>query len=291
MQSKSFPLANAKATGSADNGVFEASVSVFDNIDLVDDVVRKSAFDRAIKEQEPPPIVWTHMWGIPPIGETLDWSATSTTLDVKGALFVGADDKHQYADMVYAALKSREGRAPALKEWSFSYDVAPGGARIIEVQGKRVQELNELYPIHEVGPTLRGANPETSTIAAPKSLSAAARAAIDSAFGAKAYADISGYSVYMLLSILDYCSDFISYTDQADQVQTMRDVAGQVMPLLVSAFEAPDEEATAKALELIETVCGAKSLSDLALSEVAPSDATRIFDANEVASLLTAMPT
>lgn len=161
--------------GEAGSGKFEALVSVFNNVDAVKDVVMPTAFDRAIKESDPPPVVWSHYWSIPPIGNTIDWSATGKGLQIKGELFVGEDDRHQYADMVYAAMKSRDGRKPALREFSFSYDLPEGWKEATrEVDGKtvNVQELHQIFPVDEVGPCLKGCNPATELIAAPKTFTA-----------------------------------------------------------------------------------------------------------------------
>jgi len=173
---KSFAVESVETYGDAGSGKFEAIVSVFGNVDAVKDVVMATAFNRAVKEQDPPPVVWSHFWNIPPIGDTIDWGPTDKGLRVKGELFVGADDKHQYADMVYAAMKSRDGRKPALREFSFSYDIPDGGAKTTEREGAdgttfKVQELHELFPVHEVGPCLKGCNPSTELIAAPKAAS------------------------------------------------------------------------------------------------------------------------
>ena len=165
---KTFGVEKLETPGEAGSGQFEALVSVFGNVDYDNDIVMPGAFGKAVKEQEPPPIVWSHFWNIPPIGETLDWGETSKGLRVKGQLFVGEGDKHQYADMVYAGMKSRNGRLPALREFSFQYDIAADGAKMAEREGKVIQELYELYPIGEVGPCLKGANPATQLLTPPK---------------------------------------------------------------------------------------------------------------------------
>lgn len=168
---KSFGIESVDVLGEAGSGVFEAVVSVFGNVDQVKDVVMRGAFKRAITESDPPPIVWSHRWDIPPIGNTLDWGEGDKGLRVKGELFVGADDKHQYADMVYAGMKSRNGRKSALREFSFAYDVPDGGQKVAEREGHgRVQELHELFPIMEVGPTLKGCNDRTELLTPPKSI-------------------------------------------------------------------------------------------------------------------------
>lgn len=166
---KSFAVESVEMLGEAGSGKFEALVSVFNNVDAVRDVVMPGAFAKAVKELDPPPVVWSHYWGIPPIGDISDWGETGKGLRVKGELFVGADDRHQYADMVYAAMKSREGRKPALREFSFSYEI-PDGGEVKSARGNvQVQELHEIFPVNEVGPCLKGCNPATQLISAPKS--------------------------------------------------------------------------------------------------------------------------
>src|SRR5262245_27288416 len=143
---KSFGVESVQTLGEAGSGEFEALVSVFGNIDSDGDVVMPGAFSKAIDEQEPPAIVWSHHWGIPPIGETLDWSESDKGLKVKGALFVGEEDRHQFADMVYAGMKSRGGRPPALREFSFAYQIPEDGAKLAtrDVDGKTV-DVTELH--------------------------------------------------------------------------------------------------------------------------------------------------
>src|SRR5262245_27825553 len=107
---KTFGVDSIQIVGEAGSGQFEALVSVFGNVDAVKDVVMDHAFNRAIKDSKQPPVVWSHYWNIPPIGNTIDWDAQpGKGLHVKAELFVGENDRHQYADMVYAAMKSREG--------------------------------------------------------------------------------------------------------------------------------------------------------------------------------------
>jgi HK97 family phage prohead protease len=166
METKAFPLSEVRAAGA--KGEFEAIVSVFGNVDRVRDRVHEGAFTKAIAEQPPPPVVWFHQWRIPPIGETLDWGPTSKGLTVKGRLFVDEGDDHEYARMVYTAMKSREGRMPALRQFSFAYDVDE--AEETFEKGARIRELKSLFPIHEVGPCLRGINEQTGLVEPPKAM-------------------------------------------------------------------------------------------------------------------------
>ncbi len=164
METKAFPLSEVKASGQ--KGEFEALVSVQGNVDRVGDRVHPGAFAKALAEQAPPPVVWFHQWNIPPIGETIDWAETEKGMTIKGRLFVDDEDDHEYARMVYTAMKSREGRVPALRQFSFAYDVDV--AENTFEKSERVRELKSLFPIHEVGPCLRGVNESAGLISAPK---------------------------------------------------------------------------------------------------------------------------
>ena len=164
MESKALPLSEVKASGS--KGEFEALVSVTGNIDFVGDRVHPGAFRKAIDTQAPPPVVWFHQWNVPPIGETLDWWEAEKGVVIKGRLFVDDDDDHQVARQVHAAMKSREGRPPALRQFSFAYDVEDSEETF--EKGARIRELKSLFPITEVGPCLRGINESAGLLSAPK---------------------------------------------------------------------------------------------------------------------------
>jgi HK97 family phage prohead protease len=151
-------------------GEFTALFSVFDVLDRDGDIVRKGAFAPAFENDPNPPVVWTHLWDIPPIGETLDAEETEKGARGHGQLFV---DDHPVAKQVYVALK-----AGALKQYSYAYQVADGGfilrdpaddEKSVRFDGL-VRELTEFASIFEWGPTLAGANPETFTESGPKSL-------------------------------------------------------------------------------------------------------------------------
>lgn len=138
-------------------GTFEAIVSVFGNVDKVNDRVVKGAFASSIKKWkesgDPIPVIWSHQWDDPDahIGKTLEAEENDTGLYVKGQL----DLDDPFAAKVYKLLKERR-----VKEFSFAYDT------IDEKSTKDgINELLELDVI-EVGPTLKGANPETQLIGA-----------------------------------------------------------------------------------------------------------------------------
>jgi uncharacterized protein len=159
VESKGFPITNVKALGDGDpDGTFEAIVSVFGNIDRYGDRVEPGAFAESLKSGFPP-IVWSHQWGTPPIGVSLEAKEVEEGLYVKGQLFVA---ENELARQVYAAMKSVGGDGqPALKEFSFSYDIVTAGWETEDEE--EFFSLKELSII-EVGPCLKGVNEETRLI-------------------------------------------------------------------------------------------------------------------------------
>ena len=151
-------------------GEFTAVFSVFDVLDRDGDIVRKGAFAPAFEKDPTPPIVWTHRWDIPTIGETLDAEETKTGARGHGQFFI---DDHPVAKQVYQGVK-----AGALKQYSYAYEVAEGGFIIRDAADDEksvrfdglVRELTEFASIFEWGPTLAGANPETFTETSPKAI-------------------------------------------------------------------------------------------------------------------------
>jgi uncharacterized protein len=147
-------LAEFKALDQS-QGVFEALVSVFDVVDLVNDRVAKGAFTNSLKKWEssgaPIPVIWSHMWDDPDahVGKTLEAREIDRGLYVKGQL----DMEDPFAAKVFKLLQERR-----VKEFSFAYDV---------VDERRTKEgVNELLELDliEVGPTLKGMNLETQLL-------------------------------------------------------------------------------------------------------------------------------
>jgi uncharacterized protein len=135
-------------------GVFEAVVAVFDNVDLVGDRIKKGAFTKSLAKWEesgdPIPVIFSHQWDDinAHVGEVIEAKETDEGLYVKGQL----DMDDEFGAKVFHKLRKRR-----IKEFSFAYDV------IEEDQKDDANELIELEII-EVGPTLKGANPETRLI-------------------------------------------------------------------------------------------------------------------------------
>lgn len=152
-----------------EQGTFEAIVSVFGNVDLIGDRVVKGAFTKSLDtwktSGDPIPVIWSHMWNMPEahIGKTLEAEERDEGLYVKGQ--IDLDDP--FAAKVFRLMKERR-----VKEFSFAYDVT-------EERFNKDEKVNDLLELEiiEVGPTLKGMNPETELLAAK---------ALREALGAKA---------------------------------------------------------------------------------------------------------
>jgi uncharacterized protein len=148
-------------------GTFEALVSVFGNVDRVNDRVVKGAFAKSLERWresgDPLPVVLSHRWDDvhSHIGviEPHNISETEDGLYVKGQL----DLDNPVAMQTYRLMKRR-----SLKAFSFGYEV---------LDEKRTRDgVNELVEVdlHEVGPTLVGANPDAQLQAVKSAIQAEA---------------------------------------------------------------------------------------------------------------------
>ncbi|GAA4688058.1 HK97 family phage prohead protease [Streptomyces youssoufiensis] len=155
--------ARVKAVGETDGlgaGEFTALVSVFGNEDSVGDVVLPGAFvDDLARWQakgDPIPVIWSHDWADPfsHIGHVKSAAEAAGGLLVTGQL----DLDNPKAQQVFRLLKGRR-----VTQFSFAYDIEDAGWG--EREGREVYELRKLR-LHEVGPTLVGANQETQLLAA-----------------------------------------------------------------------------------------------------------------------------
>lgn len=161
-------------------GEFEAVVSVFGNVDLQGDRGMPGMFAKSLDmwrtKGDPIPVIWSHEWGNPMahIGyvlpedayEVLSGDSEKAMGDITGGLFVKGhlDVDKPFAKQVYDLLKDRR-----VTEWSFAYDVVDEERNTKD----HANELNEVN-LFEVGPTLKGANPATSTLGVKSVLDRAA---------------------------------------------------------------------------------------------------------------------
>lgn len=142
-------------------GEFTALVAVFGNVDYQGDIIEPGAFKDTIAEWEakglPIPVIWSHDWEDPfsHIGGVTKAQETADGLQIDGVL----DLSNPTAAQVYKLMKS--GR---VVQFSFVARAAEGGwALESQEDGSVVSRLTKLDLI-EVGPTLRGANPDTQLI-------------------------------------------------------------------------------------------------------------------------------
>lgn len=139
-----------------DSGEFTALVSAFGNVDLVGDRMMPGAFasslERWREKGDPIPVVFNHDWGTPDahvgVANPANVYESDDGLVVKGQLDIG---DNPVAAQIYKLLKRR-----SLTAFSFGYTVPKGGEKRAKDGANEVFEADLI----EVGPTLRGANPE-----------------------------------------------------------------------------------------------------------------------------------
>lgn len=174
-QHKSFPICGLKVLDE-EQGIVEAYVSVFGNVDHGGDRVLLGAFDGSLKRwdasEDVIPVIFTHKWDDidAHVGEVLEAKEVppgDPSLPEQIREFGGLYVKKQYdlteegGRKVFKRLRKR-----AIKEFSFAYDT---------IKEKRATDgANDLIELDliEVGPTLKGMNPLT-VLAGAKSASKA----------------------------------------------------------------------------------------------------------------------
>jgi HK97 family phage prohead protease len=152
-----FPVASFKALDEK-TGEFEALFSVFGNVDLGGDRVVKGAFEKTLakwrESGDPIPVYWNHQWDDPfaNIGgiDPNDAHETDDGLYGKGVI----DMDNPFAVQVYNLLSKRR-----VKEFSFGYTVQDS----VKAKDGALDLLD--LDVIEVGPTLKGMNPETQLLA------------------------------------------------------------------------------------------------------------------------------
>lgn len=205
---KSYRAALLKAgdENSTDAGTFEALVSVFGNVDLAGDRVVKGAFAKSLERWgdsgDPIPILWAHQWDNPQahLGGVLEAEERDDGLWIRGKLDV--DERDTYASLIWRKMKSR-----LVREFSFAYDVLDEKAA-----DDGANELLELELL-EVGPCLKGVNPNTQLLAVkrePSELGAGGKAG--RVLSAKNEQDVR-QAVTLLTGVLDRLDSQPANTD------------------------------------------------------------------------------
>lgn len=231
--------ARVKSTGAEDSslgdGQFTAIVAAY-NEDSVGDVIIPGAFkddlDRWEKSGDNLPVVWSHDWSDPysHIGHVLKAVETPDGLLVTGQL----DLENPKAVQVYRLLKGRR-----VTQFSFAYDIEDAGWG--ERDGHEVLELRKLK-LHEVGPTLVGANQETELLAVK---------ARNLAAGAKAGRVLSQKNYDLLVTARDSLSSVLEAAVPSE------DESKTSTPSGVEKTDEPSQEPSAPATD--EEHSGAKS--------------------------------
>lgn len=167
---KTYPMRGFKALADEGEGVFEAIVAVFNNVDRAGDMIMPGAFARTLGEWaakgRPIPVIFSHEWSNldAHIGYLADAKEVEKGLYVKG---------HLEMDEPFAKRVWKKMNAGTLAEFSFAYDVVEQREvdRGKDATPRYVNQLIDL-DLLEVGPTLVGMNPETELIAVKERLAA-----------------------------------------------------------------------------------------------------------------------
>jgi len=135
-------------------GVVEFIASVFGNQDQGGDVVLPGAFQKAIDSQpRPPKYVPNHDWSVEKrLGKVLDWK------EIAEGLWIRA--KHNLEKQISKDVLSDFAFDPEGQEFSFSYEIADGGAELKD----GIRYISEVKEVYDVGPVGVGMNRETSLV-------------------------------------------------------------------------------------------------------------------------------
>jgi HK97 family phage prohead protease len=88
METKSFTGEFKAAADGEPRAPSRPSSRVFGNVDSYGDRMVKGAFARTLEEKGMPPVVWSHEWATPPIGNVESATETDEGLLIKGRLFI-----------------------------------------------------------------------------------------------------------------------------------------------------------------------------------------------------------
>ena len=162
-----------KALGPDDGepvGSFEAIVSVFDNVDKVGDRIKSTAFDNTLekwrKSGDPIPVILSHNWDDP--FAIIGHADPNNVKAIEGrGLYVKGQIDHLEDNPVAAQVHRLMG-SRLLKEFSFGYTVPAGGETKAQDGAYDLTEINLI----EVGPTLKGVNPDTELLSLKSAVAA-----------------------------------------------------------------------------------------------------------------------
>lgn len=138
---------NTEFKASQDNGIIEAYVSIFGNVDSDGDIIVRGAFLESLAKKLPKG-VWSHNWDMP-VAITLEAHEDDKGLYIKGQFNLETQrGKEAYSDLKFGTIDEF---SIGFRVLDWEYDDA--GHRII----KKVR-------LYEWSPVLAGANPDTELI-------------------------------------------------------------------------------------------------------------------------------
>lgn len=128
-------------------GIVEAYVSIFDNIDLVGDIIRRGAFSESLQAKLPKG-VWMHNWD-EPIAKTLKAYEDEKGLFIRGQFNLETQrGKEAYSDIKFGIID----------EFSI-------GFKILDYEwDEQDNRIIKKVKIYEWSPVLAGANPDTELV-------------------------------------------------------------------------------------------------------------------------------
>lgn len=140
-----FKIVDKKSDG--EQGIVEAYVSIFGNVDFAGDIIQEGAFAKSLLRKLPKG-VWAHDWE-KPIAKTLEAKETSKGLYIKGQFNLETQrGKESFSDIKFGTID----------EFSIGFRITD---EEYNDKGIRIIKEAELY---EWSPVLVGANPETHPI-------------------------------------------------------------------------------------------------------------------------------
>jgi HK97 family phage prohead protease len=161
-------------------GTFEAYVAVFSTPDRPDlfgdsDVIEPGAFAQTLQEKGLPPVVWSHVWTIPPVGQALQAVEDVKGLRIRARLFLDDDGiSGQYARSIHTGMTATP---PVVREFSFAFEAKEWSDEKAP-NGQYIRHLKRLE-LFEVGPVLVGRHPDTELIGAKSQRIEQVTAALD----------------------------------------------------------------------------------------------------------------
>jgi HK97 family phage prohead protease len=216
------------------SGTFEAYVAIFSTPDRPDlfgdsDVIEPGAFTQTLQEKGLPPIVWSHVWTIPPVGQALQAVEDAKGLRIKARLFLDDDGiSGQYARSIHTGMTATP---PVVREFSFAFEAKEWGDEKAS-NGQYIRHLKRLE-LFEVGPVLVGRHPDTELIAAKshrleESPSSFDPAAITSALNTKSPAHLRArWDAALKAGARNAAADL-------ERLNDIHDLAGEIQSLAVA---------------------------------------------------------